>query len=76
MRRDAGATFVYAVVVVGGVLDAHLIRHERSPITATLRRPVPLALLTFLTLHAWNVLGPWDPFRYVAKRLVRVPALS
>lgn len=70
MRRpDVADVFVLSVAVAGGVLDARLIRHDRRPITAALRRPVPLGFLTFLTLHAWDLLGPVDPFRAAARMI-------
>lgn len=70
-RPHAADVFVYSVGIGGSLLDARLIRHEQRPITAALRRPVPLAFLTVLTLHAWDLLGPFDPFRFAARRLRR-----
>lgn len=72
MRRpDTADAFVVSFAVGAALLDVHLHRHERRLITEALRRPVVLVGLTVLTLHAWDVLGLFDPFRAVARLIPR-----
>lgn len=66
-----------AAVLVGGaaavllVADAQLYRHEQRLVTDVLRtRPVTVGLLV-LTAHVLDVLGPFDPFRAVARLIPR-----
>lgn len=72
MRRACAAD-----VIVGGcalvlcVADIHLYRHDQRLITDTLRRPLVLAWLCTLCLHALDVLGFLDPFRAAARLIPR-----
>lgn len=68
MRRLCPAEILVggaAVALAVGDIRCH--RRQLEMVTDVLRRPVPLACLTVLTLHAWDVLGPADPFRAVAR---------
>lgn len=71
MRRISADVLVVAVAVVLAGADVHYHRHDLPLVTATLRRPFVLICLTALTLHAWNVLGRFDPFRFAACRIPR-----
>lgn len=72
MRRPCPADLLVltaaAALTVG---DVAFYRRHLELVTDVLRRPVPLACLTVLTLHAWDVLGPADPFRAAGRLIPR-----
>lgn len=70
MRRPS-----FAELLVGGaaaaltVGDVRCVRREIEMVTEVLRRPIPFLILTVLWLHVADVLGRFDPFRAVARRI-------
>lgn len=71
MRVTAADILVAGCAAVLGAADVRLIRHGGSPVTATLRRPLVLTCWLVLTAHVLDVLGPFDPFRLIARRIPR-----
>ena len=68
MRRPCpAAVLVGGAAVVLLAADAHLYRHEQRLVTDVLRSPVATVGLLVLTAHVLDVLGPFDPFRAVAR---------
>lgn len=74
MRRPdlADLSVLSAAAFLAGV-DVHRHRHGLTLVTGSLRRPVVAAGLVVLTLHVLDVLGPFDPFRAVARRIPCIP---
>lgn len=70
MRRpDLADASVLSVAAFLGAVDVHRHRRGLTLVTDSLRR-IPVAVgLVVLTLHVLDVLGPFDPFRAVARRI-------
>lgn len=70
MGRPCPAALTVAAAVVG-VCAADIRFHRRGQrlVTDVLRTPLVLGFLTLLTLHAWKLLGRWDPFTFVARHI-------
>lgn len=72
MRRPcAAAVLVGGVVGVLAAGDVHLHRHDRRLVTDVLRTWPATVGLVVLTAHVIDVLGPFDPFRAVARLIPR-----
>lgn len=72
MRRvDTAEVLVACAALTLGVGDAFLYRQDRRVVTDVLRTPPVLVGLLVLVAHVLDVLGPVDPFRFVAHRLTR-----
>jgi hypothetical protein len=72
MRRPCpAALLVGGAAVVLLVADAHLYRHDQRLVTDVLRMPAATVCLVVTTLHVLDVLGPFDPFRAVARLIPR-----
>jgi H+/Cl- antiporter ClcA len=66
--------FVATVAASGLALTGWLQRTERWCVTDSLRRPVWLAFLSVLTLHAWGWprwLRRYDPFHFIGLTIRR-----
>ena len=60
----------------GAVLDVGLVRDDRRPMTHVLRTPPGVAFLALLCLHVADLLGRFDPFRFVARLIARRPVVN
>jgi hypothetical protein len=70
-RPCSAAVLVGGAAVVLLVADAHLYRHEQRLVTDVLRGRTATVGLLVLTAHVLDVLGPFDPFRAVARLIPR-----
>jgi len=68
-RPDPAAALILGTAAVALAGDAWLCRHEQRLITDVLRTRAGLAALLYLLAHVVDVLGPFDLFRHVARRL-------
>ena len=65
-----------AWLTVGAVLDVKLVHDRHRPITHALRTRPGVAFLALLCLHVADLLGPFDPFRVVARAVPRRPVVN
>jgi hypothetical protein len=70
VRRPDHAELVLLGMVTGAlVADGVLCRRDRRLVTDVLRTPPAMAGLLYLLAHVVDVLGPFDLFRAVARRI-------
>lgn len=76
MRRPCPAALTVAAATVG-VCAADVRFHRRGDrlVTDVLRTPVASVALLVLVAHVLDVLGPADPFRFVARLIPTVTPL-
>ena len=74
MRRPCPAALTVAAAVVGvGAANIRFHRRGERMVTDVLRNPFVLGFLTLLPLHAWKLLGRWDPFSFAARHIPPSP---